>query len=111
MFIKSRSILLFLPMLIAVGLACNQPTNGTNKNSSQDNVIAVIDSSSPVVTKVQVMATTSIVADWVKQVGGDRIYVDSVVPDSVKPTHLSTRCKRCCQDYTSETNFCRRINV
>lgn len=85
MFIKSRSILLFLPMLIAVGLACNQPTNGTNKNSSQDNVIAVIDSSSPVVTKVQVMATTSIVMDWVKQVGGNRIYVDSIVPDSVNP--------------------------
>ena len=88
MFIKSRSVLVFLPIVIAVGFACNQAINETNfvnKNRSQDDVKAVISSSSPVVTEVQVMATTSIVTEWVNQVGGNRIYADSIMPHSVNP--------------------------
>ena len=34
----------------------------------------------PTLEKLNVAATTSIVADWVQQVGGDRVIVESVVP-------------------------------
>ena len=50
--------------------ACNSDSDNDNNTPSQ---------------KLTVMASTPIIADWVNQVGGERVEVKSIVPEAINP--------------------------
>ena len=88
MFIKLRLGCILLLLMTVVLFACNKTISETalvNESMPGDDVKGMIDSSSLVVAEVEVMATTTIVTEWVNQVGGNRISADSIMPHSVNP--------------------------
>jgi ABC-type Zn uptake system ZnuABC Zn-binding protein ZnuA len=73
-----RKILVLLLVLLAIGSGC-----GSEEGSTLDAPIG--DSASSDAATVRVVATTNIIADWVENVGGERVDVFSILPPAADP--------------------------
>ena len=92
---------LFFLFLLTFAFACGSTEETvTTQSALSDSSVATAVVSDEKVTEVKateeeratiaVMGSTSILADWVENVGGDRVEVKSVVPEGVDPCLLYT---------------------
>ena len=77
---------LFFLFLLTFAFACGSPEETASSQSAlSDASVATTAVSEEARATIAVMGSTSILADWVENVGGDRVEVKSVVPEGVDP--------------------------
>ena len=80
---------LFFLFLLTFAFACGSPEETADSQSALSDSVAssVVTEKKATVEKatIAVMGSISILADWVENVGGDRVEVKSVVPEGVDP--------------------------
>ena len=77
---------LFFLFLLTFAFACGSTEETvTTQSALSDSSVATTVVSDESRATIAVMGSTSILADWVENVGGDRVEVKSVVPEGVDP--------------------------
>ena len=77
---------LFFLFLLTFAFACGSTEETvTTQSALSDSSVATTVVSDEARATIAVMGSTSILADWVENVGGDRVEVKSVVPEGVDP--------------------------
>jgi len=77
---------LFFLFLLTFAFACGSTEETvTSQSALSDASVATTVASEEGRATIAVMGSTSILSDWVKNVGGDRVEVKSVVPEGVDP--------------------------
>ena len=74
------SITAFAMLGVAVACSSPDPTATPVPTATPAPTATTVPTATPVPEKINIVATTSIIADWIREVGGDRVTVRELVP-------------------------------